>query len=353
VAIRNARFLRPALALLAVGAAATTLVVAPSVAGAAPHATPSVAGAAPHATPSATDVQKKLGDLALQNTQLVEKYNQARLATAKAKTAAAIAQAASRAAQASYNQARQQYVRVIRSQYESSSLGAAGALLESDSGSDYLQRITSLGVMSTHVSQVVTHIDQVREVADSSASKAATLYAAAKTHSEQVATQRKTITAQIAKYQKLLQQLNSQQRADYLRATTPSVAAKATTHLPKAASGAAQKAVQFALQQVGDPYVFGAAGPNSWDCSGLTMMSWKAAGVSLPHSAADQYNYGHHVSLDNLSPGDLIFMYQPIGHVTIYIGNGLMVSAPTEGEDVTVVPVSSFSGDIVGATHLG
>jgi cell wall-associated NlpC family hydrolase len=112
-------------------------------------------------------------------------------------------------------------------------------------------------------------------------------------------------------------------------------------------------AVEFALAQVGKPYVFGAAGPDAYDCSGLTMAAWAAAGVSLPHSAADQYNYGTHVPLSDLSPGDLIFMYSPIGHVTIYIGDGMMVSAPTEGENVSVVPVSSFSGDIVGATHLG
>ena len=102
-------------------------------------------------------------------------------------------------------------------------------------------------------------------------------------------------------------------------------------------------ASQFALAQVGKPYVFGAAGPGAYDCSGLTMAAWRAAGVSLPHSAADQYNYGHHVSRDQLEPGDLIFFYQPIGHVTIYIGNGMMVSAPTEGEPVVGRPADASS----------
>ena len=74
--------------------------------------------------------------------------------------------------------------------------------------------------------------------------------------------------------------------------------------------------------------------------------------MNLPHSAADQYNYGHHVSRNALQPGDLIFFYQPIGHVTIYIGDGLMVSAPTEGEPVQVVSVASFDSDLTGATRL-
>jgi cell wall-associated NlpC family hydrolase len=98
--------------------------------------------------------------------------------------------------------------------------------------------------------------------------------------------------------------------------------------------------------------VFGAAGPSSYDCSGLTMAAWARAGVSLPHSAADQYNYGTHVPEYALQPGDLLFFYQPIGHVTIYIGDGLMVSAPTEGEDVQVVPLSYFQSDYSGATRL-
>jgi cell wall-associated NlpC family hydrolase len=82
------------------------------------------------------------------------------------------------------------------------------------------------------------------------------------------------------------------------------------------------------------------------------MAAWAHGGVSLPHSAAEQYNYGHHVSRDQLQPGDLIFFYQPIGHVTIYIGNGMMVSAPTEGENVSVVPLSAFNDSYTGATRL-
>ncbi len=100
-----------------------------------------------------------------------------------------------------------------------------------------------------------------------------------------------------------------------------------------AGPAAAQTAVNFALAQVGKPYVYAGSGPNVYDCSGLTMASWAAAGIKLPHNAAAQFAYGTHVAPDvaDLQPGDLIFMYHPIGHVTIYIGNGLMVSAPATG----------------------
>ena len=116
-------------------------------------------------------------------------------------------------------------------------------------------------------------------------------------------------------------------------------------------SSVGEQAVRAAESKLGSPYVYGAAGPGSYDCSGLTMAAWASAGVSLPHSAADQYNYGRHVSFGQLEPGDLLFYYSPIGHVTIYIGDGLMVSAPQDGEDVSVVPAVQGNG-YVGSTRL-
>ena len=75
--------------------------------------------------------------------------------------------------------------------------------------------------------------------------------------------------------------------------------------------------------------------------------------MSLPHSSLDQYNYGTHVSRSQLRPGDLVFFYAPISHVTIYVGDGMMVSAPETGEDVSLVPLSEFNSDYAGATHIG
>jgi len=105
-------------------------------------------------------------------------------------------------------------------------------------------------------------------------------------------------------------------------------------------SGKGAVAVRFAYAQVGKPYVYGASGPNSYDCSGLTMAAWKSAGVSLAHNAAMQYNSIPHVSRGSLSPGDLVFS-NGLGHVTIYIGNGQVISAPTSGRNVEVQSLPS------------
>ncbi len=106
-----------------------------------------------------------------------------------------------------------------------------------------------------------------------------------------------------------------------------------------ASSAAAQTVVDTALAQQGKPYVWAAAGPNSYDCSGLTQRAFAAAGIKLPHSSRMQSTMGSPVSRDALRPGDLVFFYSPVSHVGIYIGNGQMVHAPSSGD---VVKVSSF-----------
>ncbi|MCX4883067.1 C40 family peptidase [Streptomyces sp. NBC_00847] len=93
----------------------------------------------------------------------------------------------------------------------------------------------------------------------------------------------------------------------------------------------AEKTLAFARAQVGKPYVWGATGPGSYDCSGLTQAAWKAAGVSLPRTTYDQVKAGTTVPLADAQPGDLVFFYDDISHVGIYIGNGMMIHAPKPG----------------------
>jgi cell wall-associated NlpC family hydrolase len=115
-------------------------------------------------------------------------------------------------------------------------------------------------------------------------------------------------------------------------------------------SGRASEAVAEAYRQLGKPYRWAAAGPDSFDCSGLTMWAWARAGVSLPHSSRAQFDMGTHVSQGELAPGDLVFFGSPIHHVGIYIGNGNMINAPQTGDVVKIAP--AFRDDYVGAVRL-
>jgi peptidoglycan DL-endopeptidase CwlO len=303
-------------------------------------------------------VQQQLGALALQNTQLVEQFNQAQVdVEAKQKAADTARQAASKS-QAVYARARTQLSQTVAAQYEGGSFSATGALLSSSNGESYLDQLNTLSVMSSHTAQMISRASAAKHDFASADLKAKSLLVSATAKRDALAKRREAVQKQVDKYTTLLATLSAAQRAAFQATITPPVnqaaVASVTTALPTVTGVTAQakKAVEFALAQVGKPYVFGAAGPDAFDCSGLTMAAWATAGVALPHSAADQYNYGTHVGINQLQPGDLVFLYQPIGHVEIYIGNGMLVSAPQSGENVSVVSLSNFASDFTGATRL-
>ncbi len=110
-----------------------------------------------------------------------------------------------------------------------------------------------------------------------------------------------------------------------------------------APTAAAQVAVDTALAQLGDPYVWAGAGPDIFDCSGLTQYAYGAAGIYLPHSSSMQSTTGTAVAYEDMQPGDLVFFYSPVSHVGMYIGGGRMVHAATFG-----VPVQVTSVDMAG-----
>ncbi len=375
MASRAVRLFRP---IALVGALIASLLLVGSPAVATPADTPA-------AKPTVESVRAKLDTLARQNSQIVDKYDGAKIRLDQRTAAAAGAARQSTLAQQHYSAARKNLVRVIQAQYMGSGMGAAGALLDSNSSLNYIDRLDVMDLVSIQTTEVVKNATHARKSAAAAATVAARALDAAKTERASLATQRTAVQKQIARYQDLLATLTAEQQAAYERAEEARAAeaqaaaanagpantnqtATATHHKKKqknanygassikitgAPSAKAEIAVKFALAQVGKPYVFAADGPGSYDCSGLTMASWRAAGVHLPHMASAQYNRGHHVTLSQLLPGDLVFYYQPIGHVSIYIGNGLLVSAPQPGENVEIVKLKYTLGDFTGATRVG
>ncbi|HEX2857452.1 MAG TPA: NlpC/P60 family protein [Propionibacteriaceae bacterium] len=131
-------------------------------------------------------------------------------------------------------------------------------------------------------------------------------------------------------------------------ANRPAVRAQAVA-VP--ASGRASAAIAFAMAQIGKAYVYGATGPSAYDCSGLMMRAWAAAGVSIPRTSQAQYSAGTHVSLSQLQPGDLVFYYSGLTHVGMYIGGGKIVNAENPSVGIIVAPLTSMP--VVGATRVG
>ena len=117
-------------------------------------------------------------------------------------------------------------------------------------------------------------------------------------------------------------------------------------------SGRGGAAIKCALAQIGDRYIFGADGLTTWDCSGLTMRAFGAAGVSLPHSSRAQYKYGKAISRKELQPGDLVFFGKPISHVAIYLGGNRMLHAPRKGSRVKIAEFDLGRKPYIGARRL-
>ena len=334
-------------------AGATTVLITAAV------TLPTVASAAPNTAHRATDPVRAAATVALatQNEQIVEKYNQADNKYHAKQGRGAKATASYRRAQHRLTAAENQLAQSAAAQYEGGTFSATGALLSSDSGSSYLDQLQTLSMLSQHNSQVVTSFTAIQKQAKDAKITADNLYAAGAADPRGARPPARPDPAadrQVQEAAVLAQRpaaRDAGRRAGRTDLPQAPRAAMTSDRGAGAVRAAARAAVQFALDQIGKPYVFGAAGRSAYDCSGLTMAAWQQGGVSLPHSAANQYNYGRHVSLDKLRPGDLIFFYQPIGHVTIYIGNGMMVSAPSRAS-TSRSSRQSFSNDFVGATRL-
>lgn len=124
----------------------------------------------------------------------------------------------------------------------------------------------------------------------------------------------------------------------------PTPAPKPPSNPAPASGGRVERAIAFARQQLGEPYVWGGAGPSSWDCSGLTMRAWQAAGVSLPHYAGSQFTATRKVPVSQIKRGDLLFWSNggagSIYHAAMYLGSGQMIQAPRPGRGVEIVPLT-------------
>jgi cell wall-associated NlpC family hydrolase len=341
-------------------------------AGSAAFLIPTIAAAVPRdpATDTIASVTQRLDNLSKQSESLAEKYNGAQITLTARQKAAGKAQSAFRSAAATYQTARAQLTNTLKSQYEGAQFSTAGALLTSTNEANYLDKVEALNLLNAHRSAVVAELITARANADKAQEAAADALQKAKSVRDLVSKQRADVETQTKKYTDLLATLNAQQQEQYRDRNAPTAAQLATTQttqaLPAApaqpaappavggGSAKAQIAVAYARAQLGKPYVFAAAGPDAFDCSGLTMMAWAAAGVSLPHYAPTQMQYGSTVPIDvsAMLPGDLIFLYPDIGHVEIYAGNGMAISAPQPGDVVKYVSVAYDMPNIVGVRRI-
>ncbi len=325
------------------------------------------ASAAPGDPPTSASVQAQLDQLERSKEALAEKYNLAQIDVAAKQKAAAAAKTAADQAQAGFLAARGQFRQLVATRYETASFSSTGALFSSDSRENYLTKMSQLSLLTSHRGDIVAQISAAKSLADAAQGQAAAALKQSDAALADVVKQRNDVLAQTKKFTDLLATVTAQERAAYAAAhTAPAAqaqAAVAATQPPAAKqppstvvagkmTAQQKRIVDFVVSKVGGCYTFAGVGNPCYDCSGLAMMAYQQVGISLPHNAATQYNYGRHVSSSDLQPGDLVFLYQPIGHVEIYIGNGVAVSAADEELGIRYVNVFSDMADYTGATRL-
>ncbi len=294
------------------------------------------------ADPDISDVRSRVDDLYHEAEAAQERYHDAKLELDELERDLTSLEA-DQARQDRQMESARTLVRdsVIR-QYQGENMSAVGEVFVSDDPSAFLDQLSTMTSYNDLQSQMFASYAREAKALDirreATEQRLADIAAAEK----RLADEQATVDAKLAEAKELLSRLEAEER----EAMT---ASRSTDRLPDvAASGSAGAAVAYAMGQVGDAYVYGAAGPDAFDCSGLTMAAWAAAGVGLPHSSSAQYGSGPQIAASDLQPGDLVFYYSPISHVGMYIGNGMIVHAANPGTGVVVSGLYSmpYSGAV-------
>jgi peptidoglycan DL-endopeptidase CwlO len=297
------------------------------------------------AEPDIDDVQARVDKLYREAEQASERLNDAKLALGDLRGDLVSLKADEARQGKLLDAAREELQGSIIDHYEGQSLSAVGQVAVSGDPDAF---VASLSTMSAYNDLQKQHFDDYATEAKAlDLRRTATAQRAAKLQKtqDQLADEKQTIDDKLAEAKSLLADLKDKEREEIL--------SRGSARVPSGiqASGRAQAAIDYAMAQVGDAYVYGASGPSAYDCSGLTMMAWAQAGVSLPHSSSAQYSSGPHIPASQLQPGDLVFYYSPISHVAMYIGNGMIVEAANPGAGVRVSAL--YSMPYVGAVRPG
>jgi peptidoglycan DL-endopeptidase CwlO len=226
-------------------------------------------------------------------------------------------------------------------QYKSGSISQGLELLFSSNPSLYLSSAGSLDAITRRKSTQLRKFQTAEQSLNATSLTVADRLAQVKVLQKNLAQRSALASAKLAQAQALLATLKKEDRDRLAKLALDQEDADQASSLQAAKSaagvtGRAGIALKFALKQIGDKYVFGADGMIYWDCSGLTMRAFEAAGVSLPHSSAAQARMGKSIPFNQKQPGDLLFFGRPVSHVGIYLGSGRMVHAPRSGSRVKV-----------------
>ena len=300
------------------------------------------AGSPASAAPSQGSLEAQLRRLNRQADQLVEEYLQSKLALARVRKIRDDMRAQASGAAENLRALRTALGARAAAAYVQGAGNTLAAVLNSEDPASAIDRVQVLELLASHDGDLLDRLALAGKAYDARKHDLATAEREAAAEVARLDAKKAEVERAVARTRALLRQMKA-------RSASPSPTPSPAPSPPPSSgggSGAGAAAVRYAMAQVGKPYCYGGAGPSCYDCSGLTMMAWRQGGVSLPHSSSAQYSVGRRISASELQPGDLIFRYSPISHVSMYIGNGQQVSATHTGDYVRVQ--SASNPNIVG-----
>ncbi|MGW2743570.1 NlpC/P60 family protein [Streptomyces sp. NPDC001450] len=313
----------------------TRVTVLTTAAAAAVALSANAANAAPSEKLSKDEVKAKVDNLYEQAEQATEKYNGAKEKQQKLQKEISTIQDNVARGQQELNKLRDGLGSLATAQYRSGGIDSSVQLFLSSNPDDFLDKASTLDQLSSQQVEALKKIqDKQRELAQERAEATEKLKDLASTRTE-LGNKKKEVQGKLAEAQKLLNTLTAKEKAalaaEQARANRSSTQRVDLGDAPPA-SGRASAAFSAAQSKIGSPYVYGASGPSSFDCSGLTSWSYAQAGVSIPRTSEAQANIGTRIgSVSDLKVGDLVFFYSDLHHVGLYAGNGQVLHAPHTG----------------------
>ncbi|WP_394617919.1 C40 family peptidase [Lentzea sp. JNUCC 0626] len=286
-----------------------------------------------HAQP-VEDALKVYNDLTREAEKLSQDHLKAQGDLQQANAIVGAATEAEKKALADSEQFRGQVDVLTEASFEGARFNNISALLTSTSQQDFLERMQAMNIIASDQNEAVARLDAALTTAQKARTDATTAAGAAEKFAADVATRKTAMDAQVSTARAKYQSLSAPQQQT-LKATGP----KVTVNAPAGAAGAA---LNFALAQQGEPYVFGANGPDQWDCSSLMQKAYASAGVSIPRVTYDQAKVGRSVGRGEVAPGDLVIYYSGQSHVAMVVDGTRAVHASTEGVPVKVANIDSI-----------
>ncbi|MFE4965916.1 C40 family peptidase [Streptomyces sp. NPDC056660] len=328
---------------------AVTVLAAPGTAFAAPSPTPSPSGSPSASVTLPPDkdleaVREKLDDLYHDAAVATDAYNAAEEAAEK--QSAEIVDLARKIVkgQRKLDGLKARAGRAAAAQYRTGGLPDSAKLLLSDNPSQFLDGAGRVLEGERATKGLITELTQTQQDLKQYAADAAGQWNRLEAGRKAKAAAKKKITQRITAAEKLQSTLEKKQKTR-LAELEREAAYKAQTawldtgildEIHSKASAAGRKAVAFATAQIGKPYVWGAEGPDSYDCSGLTSQAWASAGQPIPRTSQEQWKQLKHVDVKDMRPGDLIIYFDDASHVAMYVGDGAIIQAPRPGRTVSV-----------------